>query len=54
MQALRDVKNAAIVVPHIMIDRYTTMLSKELMKTEDFREATAALPGKKNPSFEKR
>jgi enoyl-CoA hydratase/carnithine racemase len=54
LKILRDVKNAATVVPRAMVDHYTTVLSKELMKTEDFKEATAALLQKTKPSFKKR
>jgi enoyl-CoA hydratase/carnithine racemase len=54
LKILRDIKNAAAIIPRTMMDHYTTVLSKELMKTEDFKEATAALLNKKKPVFKKR
>jgi enoyl-CoA hydratase/carnithine racemase len=54
LKILRDMKNSAAIVPRRLIDHYTTMLSKDLMKTEDFKSATSALLEKKKPIFKKR
>jgi len=54
LRVLRDMKNASTIVPRHMIDHYTTVLSKELVDTEDWREATTALFEKRKPVFKKR
>jgi len=54
LKTLRDIKNAGTVVPRSMIDQYTTTLSKALMNTEDFKEATSALLEKRKPTFKKK
>jgi len=54
LKILRDMKNAATVVPRRLIDHYTTVLSKDLAQTHDYKEAVAALLEKKKPDFKKR
>jgi enoyl-CoA hydratase/carnithine racemase len=60
LRILREMKKASIPVPHSLItgsliSDYTTLLGKELTKTEDWREANMALLEKrKNPVFKKR
>ena len=54
LKILRDMKNAATLVPRHLINHYTTELSKGLTKTEDYKEAVAAFLEKKKPAFKKR
>lgn len=54
LKILRDLKNAGQVVPRRLLDHYTTSLSKELTRTEDYQEATAALLQGGKPVFKKR
>lgn len=54
LKILRDLKNAGRVVPPRLLDHYTTALSKELIRTEDYQEATAAFLERRKPVFKKR
>lgn len=54
LKILRDMKNAATIVPRSLINHYTNELSRNLFRTEDFHEATAALLEKKKPVFKKK
>jgi enoyl-CoA hydratase/carnithine racemase len=54
LKILRDMKNVATIMPRHLIDHYTTLISKDLTRTEDFREATTALLEKRKPVFKKR
>lgn len=54
LKILRDMKNAATLFPRHLIDHYTTEISKGLTRTEDHKEAVAALLEKKRPVFKKR
>jgi enoyl-CoA hydratase/carnithine racemase len=54
LKILRDMKNAAALFPRHLIDHYTTELSKGLTRTEDHKEAVAALLEKKKPVYKKR
>ena len=54
LKILRDMKNAATIVPRRLIDHYTTVVSKDLAQTHDYKEAVAALLEKKKPDFKKR
>jgi enoyl-CoA hydratase/carnithine racemase len=54
LKILRDLKNGGTVVPRRMLDHYTTALSKELTRTEDYQATTAALLKGKKPVFRKR
>lgn len=53
LKMLRDVKNAAAVVPRSLIDRYAVELSKSLMNTEDWTEGATAFLEKRKPVFKK-
>jgi E-phenylitaconyl-CoA hydratase len=54
LKILRDLKNAGRIVPRRLLDQYTTSLSKELARTEDYQEATAAFLEGRKPVFKKR
>ena len=54
LKILRDIKNTSTAIPRQMLNHYTTLLSKELIQTEDFKEATSALVEKRKPTFKKR
>ncbi len=54
LKMLRDIKNNAVVVPRRMVDHYTTILSTDLMKTEDGEEAISAFVEQRKPVFKKR
>lgn len=54
LKILRDLKNAGTIVPRSMLNHYTTTLSKELVATEDWKEATAALLEKRKAEFKRR
>jgi len=59
LKILREMKRAAMPVPRnltrgSLISDYTTLLWKELIKTEDWKEANVALLEKKKPVFKKR
>lgn len=54
LKILRDMKNAATIMPRHLINHYTTELSKGLKKTEDWKEGVAAFLEKKKPVFKKR
>ena len=51
---LRERKNSGALVSTNLLRLYTTAVSKELTKTEDGREAAAALLEKRKPVFRKR
>jgi enoyl-CoA hydratase/carnithine racemase len=54
LKTLRDMKNGAALVPRKLIDHYTTVLSKDLLMTDDFKEATASQLEKRKPVFKRR
>lgn len=59
LKILREMKKASIPVPRnlirsSLISEYTTLLGRELGKTEDWKEANRALLEKKKPIFKKR
>lgn len=54
LKILRDLKNAGTIVPRSMLNHYSTSLSKELVATEDWKEATAALLEKRKAEFKRR
>lgn len=54
LKLLRDLKYAGAVVPRSLIDRYTIEVSRGLVDTEDWREATGALLEGRRPVFRKR
>jgi enoyl-CoA hydratase/carnithine racemase len=59
LKILREMKRAAIPVPRnlirgSLISDYTRLLGKELIKTEDWKEANLALLEKREPIFKKR
>ncbi|MBI5585231.1 MAG: enoyl-CoA hydratase/isomerase family protein [Deltaproteobacteria bacterium] len=54
LKILRDLKNAGRIVPRRLLDQYTTSLSRELTRTEDYRETTAAFLEGRKPVFQKR
>ena len=59
LKILREMKRAAMPVPRnlirsSLISDYTTLPGKELIKTEDWKEANVALLEKKKPVFKKR
>jgi crotonobetainyl-CoA hydratase len=59
LRILREMKKASIPVPRdllsgSLISSYTTLLGRELSKTEDWKEANIALLEKKKPVFKKK
>jgi enoyl-CoA hydratase/carnithine racemase len=54
LKLIRDLKYAGTIVPRALIDRYTTEVSRGLARTDDWKEATAALLEGKKPVFRKR
>jgi enoyl-CoA hydratase/carnithine racemase len=59
LRTLREMKKAAIPVPRNLINGslisdYTLRLGRELIKTEDWKEANSALSEKRKPVFKKR
>ena len=54
LRVLREMRKSGTTVPYKLIDHYAAILSKDLMNTDDFKEATTALLKKKKPVFKKR
>lgn len=54
LKLLRDLKYAGAIVPRTLIDRYATEVSRGLVDTEDWREATAGLLEGRRPVFRRR
>ena len=53
LKILRDIKNSSAVIPRRMLDHYTTLLSSDLLDSEDVREASSAFLEKENLSLKK-
>ena len=53
LKLLRDMKKADVPTPRNLLEDYFVQLSKELAKTEDFKESTLALLEKRKPVFKR-
>ena len=54
LRILKELKKSAVSVPYRLVDHYAAVLSKNLMNTEDFKEAASALVNKTKPVFKRR
>lgn len=54
LKLLRDLKYAGAVVPRSLIDRHTTEISRRLVDTDDWREATAGLLEGRPPLYRRK
>lgn len=54
LKILRDMKNGGTMISRNLLNHFTTSLSKELARTEDYKEAVAALLERKKPTFRRR
>ncbi|MBI5441084.1 MAG: enoyl-CoA hydratase/isomerase family protein [Deltaproteobacteria bacterium] len=54
LRILRDIKNGGTTISRNLLNHFTTSLSKDLARTEDYKEAVAALLEKRKPTFRRK